>query len=472
MSAIIGSSLLLYVIIKKQFQKNYAAVFLTYSLLIQASHGFFEGSKSVDFHNFTGLIYVLAGISYNGNLKKWLIKFFPVQILAMLAPLFFKDTFYFNSVAHTVDHFSLLISGFIIGSCAAFLTSSRYLYMRKYLIERDEKYTLAKQVSHDLRSPLEFIRDALKDEDISSSTKKKIIEMSLMRIDSISQQLYSKTKDFGKFDFYDIFEQVKKEKESNLLKRKLNLNFEIALELKGGYPKFSFDDIVTALSNIIDNAADASKPFSSIEVKVLQQKCDLVIFVEDAGGGIPTEIVSFIFNKDFTYKKSKGSGLGLYQAKCAVEEVKGTLQLISNTEVGATFKIYLPNVFDADNLSLSSQIVGNKPSETLKVVLIDDDRFIRINWSMYCHERGIEFQSFESVDQFVNQKDKIDKNSKIFIDSSLKHDQRGELESEVIYKEGFKNLYLSTGFNSSEINAPEWILNVFSKSPTCIHSIN
>jgi hypothetical protein len=100
--------------------------------------------------------------------------------------------------------------------------------------------------------------------------------------------------------------------------------------------------------------------------------------------------------------------------------------------------------------------------------VIDDDKLVRLNWSSFCEKKGIPFREFSSVDSFLASADSIPKDAKIYIDSNLGDDIKGEIESEKIFNLGFKNLYLATGYGKEFIQKPDWILEVYSKSPVII----
>lgn len=69
-----------------------------------------------------------------------------------------------------------------------------------------------------------------------------------------------------------------------------------------------------------------------------------IIEVEDNGVGIPNDVKSSVFNMFYRGSLlSKGSGLGLYLVKNAVEKLGGTAELKSSENSGTTFRIYLPN---------------------------------------------------------------------------------------------------------------------------------
>ncbi|HXR08515.1 MAG TPA: ATP-binding protein [Candidatus Acidoferrum sp.] len=63
--------------------------------------------------------------------------------------------------------------------------------------------------------------------------------------------------------------------------------------------------------------------------------------IEDTGCGIKQRHLASIFDPFFT-TKAKGSGLGLYNARLAMEKQQGAISVQSAEGVGTTFKIWLP----------------------------------------------------------------------------------------------------------------------------------
>jgi signal transduction histidine kinase len=63
--------------------------------------------------------------------------------------------------------------------------------------------------------------------------------------------------------------------------------------------------------------------------------------IEDTGCGIKQRHLGSIFDPFFT-TKAKGSGLGLYNARLAVEKQQGAISVKSQEGVGTTFQIWLP----------------------------------------------------------------------------------------------------------------------------------
>ncbi len=96
--------------------------------------------------------------------------------------------------------------------------------------------------------------------------------------------------------------------------------------------------------NLINNAMDAinasKQENPSINITLENKNIDLVIYIEDNGGGITAENMKKIFDPYFT-TKDKGSGIGLYMSKIIIEHhMKGSLR-VKNYNNGAKFIISL-----------------------------------------------------------------------------------------------------------------------------------
>jgi hypothetical protein len=105
-----------------------------------------------------------------------------------------------------------------------------------------------------------------------------------------------------------------------------------------------------------------------------------------------------------------------------------------------------------------------------EIILIDDDLLVHLNWKFFCNKKSIRFQSFSSIDEFLTVALEIDKSVNICIDSKLGNGIKGEIESEKIFSLGFKNLYLTTGYERDSFQKPLWIKEIFSKSTENINS--
>lgn len=97
-----------------------------------------------------------------------------------------------------------------------------------------------------------------------------------------------------------------------------------------------------ALLNLVSNAFDAvdKLPEKWIEISARKEGDKVQIFVEDSGGGIPTEVRERIFDPFFTTKKGKGSGLGLSLVKGVANKHGGDFKYVEAPHT--TFMLELP----------------------------------------------------------------------------------------------------------------------------------
>jgi C4-dicarboxylate-specific signal transduction histidine kinase len=107
-----------------------------------------------------------------------------------------------------------------------------------------------------------------------------------------------------------------------------------------GYP----NEFGQVLMNLILNAKDAllERQAASPHINVMSWSEDgrIVVTIADNGGGIKEDIINKIFDPFFTTKAlGKGTGVGLYLSKTIIDKNMGGRITVSNTEIGAEFRI-------------------------------------------------------------------------------------------------------------------------------------
>lgn len=146
------------------------------------------------------------------------------------------------------------------------------------------------------------------------------------------------------------------------------------------------------LLNLALNARDAMPDGGSITIEaeptLLRERMPLrqgvgldsgpyvVISVTDTGSGIEPEVVDRVFEPFFTTKaESHGTGLGLATSWGLVRQAGGVITVYSELEAGTTFRIYLPEVRDADARADEGRPIEPEPVElTGQRVLVVEDR--------------------------------------------------------------------------------------------------
>ncbi len=150
---------------------------------------------------------------------------------------------------------------------------------------------------------------------------------------------------------FDIYEAVSKMLE--IMKHnikynyiKVNVNVEPNTNLIiCGYK----NELMQTLLNIVNNAKDAIakikkqnkiKQQGIININIKNLENEVLIEIEDNGGGIPKEHIKNVFDAYYTTKQN-GHGIGLYMAKLIIEDKMNGKINVENTENGAKFIIKL-----------------------------------------------------------------------------------------------------------------------------------
>ncbi|MCX6277373.1 MAG: ATP-binding protein [Bacteroidetes bacterium] len=101
--------------------------------------------------------------------------------------------------------------------------------------------------------------------------------------------------------------------------------------------------LIRVLTNLINNAVQAigSLKDGLILLSLHETTDQIIIQISDNGIGIPADLVSKIFQPDFT-TKTGGMGLGLAIVKGIILDMKGEISFTSNENTGTNFTIRLP----------------------------------------------------------------------------------------------------------------------------------
>lgn len=134
-------------------------------------------------------------------------------------------------------------------------------------------------------------------------------------------------------------------------------------------------ELKRVLSNLIENAVEATAPSGRVTVRVAAEAQQVSISIVDSGKGIPAEIVPHLGKQGFTHDKPHGSGLGLFHARSFVERCGGSLAIRSAVGRGTTVEIRLPR--RAAPAWFVDQIVL-EPGMT--VLVLDDEEAIHATW--------------------------------------------------------------------------------------------
>ena len=106
--------------------------------------------------------------------------------------------------------------------------------------------------------------------------------------------------------------------------------------------------MIGALSNLVNNALQASDMGANIQLSTRRENSDIVISIEDSGCGIPENIMQRLQQEEaFVSTKSQGTGLGIAVVRAVVKAHQGEFELLSKEGRGTQASIKLPCVHAA-----------------------------------------------------------------------------------------------------------------------------
>lgn len=212
---------------------------------------------------------------------------------------------------------------------------------------------LARQVKHDIRSPLAALNNTIKSL-VLPADKKALIQSAITRINDIANDLnrsksvaLPKENEVPKTEvenrISDIVIAAIEEKEIQYRDRTgLAFDSRISSEAQNLACAVDSKELNRILSNILDNSAEAIKSEGLIRVELSCDTESVRLFVVDTGVGIPPDLIPTLGAKGKTFGKENGSGLGLYHAINTLEGVGGRLTINSDGISGTCVELLIP----------------------------------------------------------------------------------------------------------------------------------
>lgn len=211
----------------------------------------------------------------------------------------------------------------------------------------DREYKMALQVAHDIRAPITaltalegVLRDKVEPQLID------LLKATTSRINRIADDLLSanrtKSKSLSDQRVVDIRHLLSDLLDSYRIAWK-NCTFTFECSEPSVNATLESTKLERAISNLINNAIEAHPTkTSTINIRLSRQDQNIVIEITDNGMGIPPSLQNKLFQEGTSLGKTKGSGLGLSQAKGVFTELGGDLILKKSSDQGTTFQGYFP----------------------------------------------------------------------------------------------------------------------------------
>ena len=218
------------------------------------------------------------------------------------------------------------------------------------LNKRQNNFLLS--VTHEFKTPIAAIRLMLqtsKNPKVKEEKKAELIENSIQntfRLEELAENmLVSMQIENDKYQYalskIDLSEMLNQVIDNQSIKGEITGTIEPGITLTG-------DGFIMRMvaNNLIENAFKYSDN-QPIEVNLYMQGTRKVLEVKDIGVGIAKEDYKKIYKKFFRVqdeetRTTKGTGLGLFIVKQAVERHRGKVAVMANKPRGSVFKVELP----------------------------------------------------------------------------------------------------------------------------------
>lgn len=268
---------------------------------------------------------------------------------------------------------------------------------QKEQAEKNQKILLgvvAKQVAHDIRSPLSVLNMITSSLEEVSEEKKELIKSSIQRINDIANDLLRRGKQTetsnqssSEINFQDkkilllnpIIESIVSEKRiqfKNRLKIDIHKSYSNVFNC---FCSVNESNLKRILSNLINNSVEAIKEnCGTIELALTSNSKDAIIKITDNGPGIPQHVLDKLGYESVSYGKDNtesGSGLGVLHAKQTIESMNGKFSISSTLDKGTEVVISLP-LSEKPIWFLEKLFI----KETTKILVCDDDSSIIALW--------------------------------------------------------------------------------------------
>ncbi|MEK6772621.1 MAG: HAMP domain-containing sensor histidine kinase [Bdellovibrionota bacterium] len=290
------------------------------------------------------------------------IQFLPWKITKSI----FTNTTMKNRLVDVIFYYDLLnplmMSFFIWLALSAFLSPAFVLYRinnyKKIALDNknllDLKFTeLARQVAHDIRSPLTALGIITKKLQPINSEEILLVQEVFNRINEIAENLLQSTKNIPshtknleeKFVPSKVIIDIINEKKL-LTGKDITVSFDSDTKSDGILCSGIKAEFARILSNLIQNSFEAKlagKPLS-INIFLRNQEKFLNISILDDGCGISEELLPKLAIKGNSFNKksnTSGHGLGLYHAKQCIKNWGGDFQIFSRKDQGTQVTLAL-----------------------------------------------------------------------------------------------------------------------------------
>lgn len=290
------------------------------------------------------------------------------------------------------------------------------------------KAEIAREVRHNLRTPLAALMRIPQRLPSTLSNEKDLLDVTITQIKELVSKLdESKPTDLAKSQDTQIYDTLLSARQEikEIIPSKIDFKFEIEDMISSDLVVHIPFELRALLSNMVLNSVEAIENHGSIVVRAIESTSHIVISISDTGIGIPSEIIPRLFEKDFSYRKAKGSGIGLYHAKTFISKWGGNIQVESIDGSGTILKISLPIKDKA-----SWYLQNLKINVDTNIFILDDQQSALTLWQQKFSETSFlnQVSFYNHVSDFEKESSKWNAKSIFLIDYDMGSSSKNGIE--------------------------------------------
>jgi len=242
-----------------------------------------------------------------------------------------------------IHEMKLLKNSFNVMSRELEAVQKRLLVAEKEMIWKDLSRILAHEIKNPL-TPIQLVVQRLEERiETDPASVQNILNESLDIIKQEIENLRLLAQDFSSFAKVSKAQRENFDPESGIrdICRSYAADYQLVLDLQPAlYILFDKTHFYQVITNILQNAIDASAPEQPIEIKLSLEKNYVIIGIKDHGSGIDSDDLSRVFEPYFS-RKSKGTGLGLALVKKLCEANSAIVRVKSKAGEGSEFTLFI-----------------------------------------------------------------------------------------------------------------------------------
>lgn len=242
-----------------------------------------------------------------------------------------------------IHEMKLLKNSFNVMSRELEAVQKRLLVAEKEMIWKDLSRILAHEIKNPL-TPIQLAVQRLEERIVTDpASVQNILSESLDIIKQEIENLRLLAQDFSSFAKVSKAQRENFDPESSIREicRSYAADYKLELDLQPElYILFDRTHFYQVITNILQNAIDASAPEQAIQIRLSLDKSYVIIGIKDHGTGIENDDLSRVFEPYFS-RKTKGTGLGLALVKKLCEANSAIVRVKSKPGEGSEFTLFI-----------------------------------------------------------------------------------------------------------------------------------